>query len=121
MKCKNCNAEITFLRVLKQPSPFRFKCSECKAKYKVSTPGMTAILVGVVVAFFGLTAGLCTVTEELGVLFSIPYIAIMIGAWLVLEVWTHRYISRRGTFTRLGSTEPPTPPYSENRDGSPHG
>lgn len=107
MNCKNCNAEITFLMALKQLSPFRFKCSACKAKYKVSTPGMMAIFVGVVGLSFGLAVGLCNVTETLGVRFTIPYIAFIIGVWLVLEAWTHKYISRRGTFTRIGIDKTP--------------
>jgi heme A synthase len=107
MKCKNCNAEITFLMALKQLSPFRFKCSTCKAKYNVSTPGMMAIFVGVVGLSFGLAFGLRAVTETPGVMLTIPYLAFIICVWLGLEAWIHKYISRRGTFTRIGIDETP--------------
>jgi hypothetical protein len=105
MKCKNCNSEITFWMGLKQPTPFRFKCSKCKTKYKVSTPRMMTIFIGVIVLFAELTLGLCIGTYKLGVSFSIPFLLLMIGILLMLEVWTHKYISKFGTFTRIGIPE----------------
>lgn len=43
MKCENCGSDFTFWMALKQGTPFRFKCSKCKARYKVSTPRMKLI------------------------------------------------------------------------------
>jgi hypothetical protein len=105
MKCDNCKSEITFWMALKQPTPFRFKCSRCKAKYRVSTPRMKTILVGVVVLFVGLTLGLLFGTDELGFVFAIPFFFFMVGVWLMLEAWTHKYISNHGVFTKTGITE----------------
>jgi hypothetical protein len=106
MKCENCNNDLTFWMAFKQPTPFRFKCSRCKTKYKVSTPYMMAIFVAVVVLFAGLALGFLTGTETLGITFAIPFVALMIGVWLLLELWIYKYISRKGTFKRLGITKP---------------
>ena len=105
MNCDNCNTEITFWMLLKQPTPFRFKCSECKARYKISTPHMMAISVGVVVLSFGLTLGCCIGTVVLGVVFVLPFFLLMVGIWLMLEAWTYKYVSKFGTFTRIGTIE----------------
>ncbi|MCK5644501.1 MAG: hypothetical protein KAJ19_27125 [Gammaproteobacteria bacterium] len=105
MKCGNCDTEITFWMGLKQLTPFRFKCSECKAQYKVSTPRMPVIFVVVVVLSAVLCLGLCIGAIELGVVFAIPFLFLMVGIWLMLEAWIHKYISGFGTFTRIGITE----------------
>jgi hypothetical protein len=38
MKCKQCGTEMTFGSALKQLDPFRFKCSNCKTKYRAILP-----------------------------------------------------------------------------------
>jgi hypothetical protein len=121
MKCQNCNTEISFVMGLKQPTPFRFKCSKCEARYKVSTPHMVAICVSQGVLVAGLALGLCFGTDRWGIMFTLPFVALMAGVFLAVELWMHKYISKRGIFTRIGITEPSTPPYSENRSGSPQG
>ena len=100
MKCENCNSEITFWMTLKQSTPFRFKCSVCKAKYKVSTPRMKTIFLAIVLLFAGLAIGLDIGTEKFGIVFATPFILLMVSIWLLLEVWTNRYISKYGKFTR---------------------
>lgn len=106
MKCNNCNTEITLWMSLKQLTPFRFKCSLCKVRYKVSTPRMTFIFVGVIALFVALACGLWLGAGKFGAVFAVPFIALIIGGWLLLEAWMHNYISRLGTFTRIGVTEP---------------
>jgi len=58
-----------------------------------------------VVLFAGLTLGLCIGADELGVVFALAFLLLMVGIWLMLEAWTHKYICRCGTFTRIGITE----------------
>jgi hypothetical protein len=102
MRCENCNAEWTFWIALKQLTSFRFKCSKCKAKYKISTPWMPLICVGVCFFFIGLCvlSGFCA--ENLGVVYLIPCFLLYVVIWMWLEILTYRYISKYGTFTRIG-------------------
>ena len=109
MKCQNCETEITFWMDLRQPTPFRFECSHCKARFRVSTPHMNAIVVGVILLTAGLTIGLIVGTVNLGIFFFAPFFALMIGFWLGLEVWAHRYMSANGRFTRIETSEPTGP------------
>lgn len=105
MKCPECSAEITFWMALKQPTPFRFKCSKCKAKYAVSTPRMVSITIGIAAIFIVLTVGLLEGTDEFGAIFFVPFFLLMLGLWLALEVWLQKYISKFGTLTMVGSTK----------------
>jgi hypothetical protein len=105
MKCENCNTEITFLMALRQPTPFRFKCSKCKARYRVSAPYMKAITIGVIIVFATLTFGLWIGAKNFGIVFAGPFAVLMVGIWLMLEIWTCKYISTQGTLTRIVSTE----------------
>jgi len=107
MKCENCSAEITFWMALRTPTPFRFKCPKCKTKYRVSTPGMKAIFLGTILASCGLSFGFVLGTFELGAVFAVPYVLLVIGLWLLLEVWTCKYMSKYATLTRVGVTELP--------------
>ena len=55
MKCVNCQEEIGFWAALKHVTPFRVKCSSCKATLKVSTPFMAPIFVGSLFLFLVIT------------------------------------------------------------------
>ena len=66
---------------------------------------MMAVFVAVVILFAGLSLGFLIGTETLGITFAIPFIALMVGVWLVLELWIYKYISKKGTFKRIGITE----------------
>jgi hypothetical protein len=103
MKCENCNAEMTLWMGLKQLTPFRYKCSNCKEKYKVSTLHNVAIITGVIVLFAGLALGLCIGTFKFGAIFTVPFL--LLGIWFALEVWTHKYILNVGIFSRIGVPE----------------
>ena len=67
---------------------------------------MMAVFVAVVILFAGLTLGFLIGLEALGITFAIPFIAFVIGVWFMLELWIYKYISRKGTFTRIGITKP---------------
>ena len=99
MKCENCGSDITFWMALKQVTPFRFKCSKCKARYKVSTPHMKLIFC----VLCGLSIGFGFGAANLGDFLS--FFFILIGSGLIFEILIHRYISAHGTFTRIGITE----------------
>ena len=101
MKCEICNTEITFWMALKQPTPFRFKCSNCKTKYRVSTPRMKAVFVVMCVLFFGFGLGLALAAHHFGIIYAAPLLIPMIVIWFALELWTHHCISARGTLTRI--------------------
>ena len=66
---------------------------------------MTAIFIGVIVLFAGLTLELCIGTDKLGAIFAVPFLLLMIGILLVIEIWSQKYIFNYGTFTRIGITE----------------
>ena len=66
---------------------------------------MSAISISVSVLFFGLTLGLCIGTAVIGAVFAVPFLFLMVGIWLLFELWAHKYISKRGTFTSSCITE----------------
>ena len=102
-KCPNCNADVTFGMALKQPTPFRLKCSCCGCKYRLQTPFMRLIAVAVSPGVILLPSMPLLGALWLGfwsLCFSIP---ILIAAWLALEWATYRYILRRGRFTPLSA------------------
>ncbi|GEM_PF-1639219 len=105
MKCENCGAEITFSMALRQPTPFRLRCSRCKAKYRISAPHTKRIFVGVCLLFAALAVGLVEGTVRLGLVFFVPFLVLMVAIWLRLEVWFRRYISAKGSLTRIDTTE----------------
>lgn len=113
MNCQNCEAEITFMTALKQPTPYRFKCSECKTRHKVSTPRMGIILIGIVILFATLTLFLIIGGEELGTVFEAPFLIFILGLWVVVEVFMHKYMSKNSVLTRID--EPATENTNNNQ------
>ncbi len=105
MKCENCGSDFTFWMALKQGTPFRFKCSKCKARYKVSTPRMKLIFCVLFMLSIGLSIGVGFGAANLGDVLLIPFFFFMIGSWLLFEILIYRYISTHGTFTRIGISE----------------
>ena len=101
MKCENCDIEITFWAMLKQPTPFRFKCAHCSTRYMVETPYMKRIIVGIVFLLVILTIGLLEGTKRFGVAFLVPFLFLLTGILLALETWTQRYIFKKGKFIKI--------------------
>ena len=101
MKCESCEIDITFWAMLKQPTPFRFKCAHCNARYKVETPYMKGIIAGIFFLLVILTAGLLAGTKKFGIAFLVPFLIFLSGILLVLEAWTQRYIFKKGTFVKI--------------------
>lgn len=104
MNCPNCDTQITFWMSLRQPTPFRFTCTRCKAKYQVAIPYMKTIIAVVVLVFTVLTLVCFAGTKAYGIRFCLPFLVLMIADWLLLELWTHKYIAERGTLTPIQST-----------------
>ncbi len=101
MKCENCEIDITFWAMVKQPTPFRFKCAHCNARYKVETPYMKRIIVGIVFLLLVLAIGLLEGSKRLGVAFLVPFLVFLTGLLLALEVWTQKYIFKKGKFIKI--------------------
>lgn len=62
---------------------------------------MTLFFVLVILLFAGLTVVFLEGAIKFGIIFWLPFLGVATGIWLALEVWAHRYISKRGVFTRL--------------------
>ncbi len=101
MKCENCETKITFWMTQRQPTPFRFKCATCKAVYRVSTPGMAVILLGVLGVVLCLSLVLGFGWETLGAYFAIPFLLFILAVGFGIEVLLYNYISMNGQFTRV--------------------
>jgi hypothetical protein len=106
MNCKNCDAGITFLTALKQPTPYRVKCPACKTKYKISTPYMGFILLGVLALAFVVGLLFYLGGQEMGIVFVLPFLVFTIGVWLILDVCTYRYMSKHGVLTTIDISAP---------------
>ena len=94
--------------MLKQPTPFHFKCAHCNARYKVETPRMKKIVAGIVFLLLIFTLGLLVGTKKFGVAFLAPFLVFLSGILLALEVWTQRYISKNGKFIKIEKKQNPT-------------
>jgi hypothetical protein len=105
-RCPGCNAKVTFWMALKQGTPFRFQCGRCGSKYRVHTPFMSFVFVGVCCAIFLLIVSVYLAVVMLGIAFLIPCMPVLIAAWIALEVWTHRYIIRKGRLVPMDTREP---------------
>jgi len=107
-RCPSCLAEVTFWTALKQGTPFRFKCPRCGSKCRVYTSFMPFIFVGVCCGtLLGVLAvGLGVMT--LGLIVLLPAVPLFVAMWIALEMWTYRYIKRRGRFVLMRTGEPGT-------------
>ena len=101
--CPHCDTEITFWTALKQPTPFRFKCSKCKTKYTVAAPHVRGITFGAVLCGILLGFGFF-LTFMLGAFFFYTFFVFAVGIWLTLELWSLKYIARFGTLTIIRLT-----------------
>ena len=101
MNCENCETKITFWMTQRQPTPFRYKCSTCKAVYRVSTPGMPVIVLGVIGVTLCLSLVLGFGWDILGAYFAIPFLVFILGVGFGIEVLLFNYISMNGKFTRV--------------------
>jgi len=101
MICSNCDTKITFLTSLKQPTPYRYKCGNCKTRFKVRTPGMNMFMALVVFLFVLLTVGMMNVYFSFGMLLAVPMIVFMIALWMIIEVLTHSFIMEKGVFSPI--------------------
>ncbi|MFC1813849.1 hypothetical protein ACFL03_14280 [Thermodesulfobacteriota bacterium] len=62
---------------------------------------MKRIMVGIVFLLFILTIGLLEGPKRFGVAFLGPYLVLLSGILLALEVWTQRYIFKKGKFIKI--------------------
>ena len=107
-QCENCGAEVTFWMMQKQPTPFRFKCSTCKARYRISTPGMNLVILGVVLIMMVMALILGFGGERYGLVFVIPCVAVIFCMGFGIEMWVQKYIGKNGQFILMdGTTDEP--------------
>ncbi len=99
--CPNCDADVTFWVALKQPTPFWFTCARCRSKYRVQTPFMRLVFVAVVCVGSLFVFAVYLAIERLGFVVLVACVPILVAAWFALELWTYRYIKRRGTFVQM--------------------
>ncbi len=100
MKCDNCGTEITFWMSLKQPTPFRFKCSRCKTKYRVSAPYIKTLTLAIVFMAVVLSVALLARIEQFGIEFVVSALLLLVIG-CVLEVLWYIYIMRKGTLSKI--------------------
>ncbi len=101
IKCMKCGEVCSFFTSIKQTTPFKYICPNCKTKYQLKTPWMKSILCGVILLFLSLTIGLLYGGEKYGFIFLIPYFILMVVTWLVLELWVHNYIAQKAQFSEI--------------------
>ena len=65
------------------------------------------VFVGVHVVASGLVLSILFVALKLGLIIALLYTCFLLGMSLLLELWTHEYIAKHGTFTRIDVTEQP--------------
>ena len=107
IKCMKCGEVCSILTSIKQPTPFKYRCPSCKTKYRLKTPWMKSILLGISILFFSLTIALLFGSEKYGFIVFVPGFIIMVIIWLSLELWTHNYIAQKSQFTEIKKkTEP---------------
>lgn len=95
-KCPSCENPLTFWAALKLPTPFRFRCAQCRAVYDVRTPLMGLIFAGIIAgSVIGVVATLWTVFR-FGFFLLLVIVPFASAAYLALEWWTYRYILRYG-------------------------
>ncbi|MBW3565559.1 MAG: hypothetical protein KY459_12605 [Acidobacteria bacterium] len=99
--CPQCEAPITFWRHLRQPTPFRYRCSSCNTKFRLETPRMKTIFLAVCLLFAVLGATFVIGLQQWGVGFGIGFGIVIIGVLLALEVWAQRLITAGATFTKI--------------------
>jgi hypothetical protein len=106
VKCPNCDAAITFWTSLKQLTPIRFKCPKCRTKFKVLLPFVWWFLTSVSVASAMLPIGVLLGMELIGPVSLLVTVPLLVAGAMTLELWCHRYITRRGRFVSLVHGDP---------------
>jgi hypothetical protein len=114
-KCPDCNADVTLRMAIKQPTPFRFQCAQCHARFRVRTPFMRLIYVAFCCMIVLLLLVVGVGIRQSGLLILVPGVPLLATVWIALELWTYRYIKRRGTFMPIYDGEFGTP---ENQGSS---
>ena len=96
MKCEKCGAEMTFWSALNQLTPFRFKCSNCKTKYRAILPYMKIRTFVFCVLFVLLGVLLSIGTEVFGIVFLALFLLLMLVILIAEEFAMYRAISQKG-------------------------
>ena len=113
--CPHCLSDVTFRKTLKEQTPFRYTCPDCHSKCQIRSPWMEWIFGGICFAS-GLFLLVCVAAFfTYGRIIVLPALAVYLGWWLFMEVWTHRYIQRNGSFIVVDSGEVPEPSLLQRR------
>ena len=103
-QCPSCGTKITLWMSLWQATPFRFKCSTCRAGYLVSTPRMKLAFAIFVAGLAIQTSVIVALANQTSLLTLIPGGLLYLGTIALAEVWTHRRILRHGRLIPLTLT-----------------
>ena len=113
--CPYCLADVTFWKNLKQNTPFRYKCPDCRSTCQIRSPRMGTIFAGICVATVLLLSVCVAAVFEYGLIVVLTAVPLYIGWCLALELWLSSYIRHKGAFIVVGAGEVPEPSFLEAR------
>ena len=99
--CPCCLVEVTFWAALKQGTPFRYKCPQCRSTFRIQTPCMPLILTNVCFVVFLAVLGVWLGMVKYGLVVLVPAVPLLVTAWIALEIWWHGFLTRSGRFVRI--------------------
>jgi hypothetical protein len=95
MKCNKCSIEITPWMLCRWGnSAFRFRCSQCKTLYKVNSPYLIPITIGISLLIIIFVVGAVLVGESFGIKFL--YLIFGLVIFFAIEYLADKYILRKG-------------------------
>ena len=100
MICPGCQCQITFVDGLKSMHPTRVRCSKCRTLFRITAPGQTLFLGGMVVLFLIAAAVLGDVfaTDLWSGLIGIFCLVLLL---IFLEFLTYWYNSAHGRLHKV--------------------
>jgi hypothetical protein len=121
-ECPCCRSRFTFWTALRQITPFRLKCPRCKLVCRIITPGMASIAIAVTIGSALCTVGVCLATAKFGLMGLLPTASLWGGIYVLIEWWTHQYITQKGRLVPIRFGMPQRvldqPPESASLEGA---
>jgi hypothetical protein len=107
MRCEKCSTEITPWMLFRGfNSARRFSCSQCNTFYKVNSPYLAPIIIGIALLAIILVIGAFSVGGHFGIKFLIPYIILGIAILCSIEYLGDKYLLRKGSLEKIEVTKP---------------
>ena len=86
--CPSCGGRLNFWTALKAPTPFRLRCTHCKAALKVVLPGLWALMVVICALFILLGIGTVYAFLRHGWPYFFAGLSALLFLWLIIEIFT---------------------------------